>query len=77
MTNPISNVDPDGHLEFSVVFTDRSLLEMAQLQPTNLNAFAQINGVGAVKLEDFGEIFLAAINEAPVLLPDKHQETSP
>ena len=30
MTNPISNVDPDGLLEFSVVFTDRSLNHMSQ-----------------------------------------------
>lgn len=30
MTNPISKVDPDGLLEFSVVFTDRSLNHMSQ-----------------------------------------------
>jgi len=29
-TNPISTVDPDGLLEFSVVFTDRSLNHMSQ-----------------------------------------------
>ena len=30
MTNPISNVDPDGFLEYSVVFTGRSLNHMSQ-----------------------------------------------
>lgn len=30
MTNPISNVDPDGLLEYSVVFTDRSLNHMSK-----------------------------------------------
>ena len=29
MTNPISSVDPDGLLEYSVVFTDRSLNHMS------------------------------------------------
>ena len=29
MSNPISNVDPDGLLEYSVVFTDRSLNHMS------------------------------------------------
>lgn len=30
MTNPISSVDPEGLLEYSVVFTDRSLNHMSQ-----------------------------------------------
>jgi aspartate aminotransferase-like enzyme len=30
MTNPISSVDPDGLLEYSVVFTDRSLNHMSK-----------------------------------------------
>ncbi|NQV56024.1 MAG: alanine--glyoxylate aminotransferase family protein [Rhodospirillales bacterium] len=30
MTNPLSSVDPDGLLEYSVVFTDRSLNHMSQ-----------------------------------------------
>ena len=30
MSNPISSVDPDGLLEYSVVFTDRSLNHMSQ-----------------------------------------------
>ena len=30
MTNPISSVDPHGLLEYSVVFTDRSLNHMSE-----------------------------------------------
>ncbi len=30
MRNPISSVDPDGLLEYSVVFTDRSLNHMSK-----------------------------------------------
>ena len=30
MSNPISSVDPDGLLEYSVVFTDRSLNHMSE-----------------------------------------------
>ena len=30
MINPVSSVDPDGLLEYSVVFTDRSLNHMSE-----------------------------------------------
>lgn len=44
-----------------VVFTDASLREMAERQPRTLDAFAEINGVGARKLEQYGKAFVAAI----------------
>ena len=44
-----------------VVFNDASLREMAERQPRTLDAFAAINGVGARKLEQYGEAFVAAI----------------
>lgn len=44
-----------------VVFGDAPLLEMARLRPSSLTAMAQIRGVGAAKLEQFGARFLAAI----------------
>ena len=44
-----------------VVFADKSLVEMAQRRPGNVDEFAEINGVGAAKLRDFAEPFLAAI----------------
>ena len=48
-----------------VIFSDRSLEEMAQRCPTTHDAFAEINGVGAVKLREFADIFLAEIVGTP------------
>ncbi|CAN0515576.1 unnamed protein product, partial [Laminaria digitata] len=45
-----------------VVFTDRSLVDMARRKPSTINEFAEVHGVGAAKLRDFAEPFLAAIN---------------
>jgi ATP-dependent DNA helicase RecQ len=44
-----------------VVFSDRTLIDMAARCPQDLDAFAQVNGVGAAKLKEFGSLFLAAI----------------
>ncbi len=44
-----------------IVFTDRSLIDMVRKRPRTTKEFAEINGVGAVKLKDFAEPFLAAI----------------
>ena len=46
-----------------VIFSDRTLIDMTALQPRDLAEFAQVNGVGAAKLKDFGAVFLAAIAE--------------
>ena len=47
-----------------VIFSDRTLIDMAERRPGNLDAFAQVHGVGAAKLKDFGKLFLAAIAQA-------------
>ena len=44
-----------------VIFSDRTLIDMAALCPRNLSELAVVNGVGAAKLKDFGPTFLAAI----------------
>ncbi|MDX8478347.1 DNA helicase RecQ [Mesorhizobium sp. VK24D] len=44
-----------------VVFSDRTLIDMAERRPRDLDAFAQVNGVGEAKLREFGEVFLSAI----------------
>ena len=44
-----------------VIFSDRTLIDMAALRPHDLDSFAQVNGVGAAKLKDFGKVFLGAI----------------
>jgi ATP-dependent DNA helicase RecQ len=46
-----------------VIFSDRSLIDMAERRPTSVREFAEVHGVGAAKLKDFGEIFLRAIAE--------------
>ncbi len=47
-----------------VIFGDKSLMEMADLKPQTHAAFAKLYGVGAKKLETFGDVFLQAIREA-------------
>ena len=44
-----------------VIFSDRTLLDMAARAPGDLDSFAAVHGVGAAKLKDFGAIFLSAI----------------
>ena len=46
-----------------VIFSDRTLIDMAERRPRDLDAFAEVNGVGAAKLKEFGEMFLSAIAE--------------
>jgi len=46
-----------------VVFSDRTLIEICQKSPRDLTAFAEIHGVGQKKLSDYGETFLAIVNE--------------
>ncbi|MGL4235103.1 DNA helicase RecQ [Tabrizicola sp.] len=47
-----------------VVFPDKTLIEMAERKPANLDQMAGITGVGAKKLESYGAEFLAVINGA-------------
>ncbi len=44
-----------------VIFSDKTLLEMASHAPRSLQEFATIGGVGASKLRDFGQVFVDAI----------------
>ncbi|MDX8537630.1 DNA helicase RecQ [Mesorhizobium abyssinicae] len=44
-----------------VVFSDRTLIDMADRRPRDLDAFAEVNGVGEAKLREFGEVFLETI----------------
>jgi ATP-dependent DNA helicase RecQ len=47
-----------------VIFSDRTLIEMAARRPRNLTELAVIHGVGAAKLKKYGETFLAALHAA-------------
>jgi ATP-dependent DNA helicase RecQ len=47
-----------------VIFPDRTLIEMAERRPATLDQMAAISGVGAKKLESFGQAFLEVITGA-------------
>ena len=47
-----------------IVFTDRTLIDMARRRPRTEDEFAEVNGVGAAKLDAFAAPFLAAIESA-------------
>ena len=62
-----------------VIFPDSTLLEMLRSQPRNLSDMAQVSGVGARKLERYGEAFLEVLNggesaEAPKAVTDLRHE---
>lgn len=44
-----------------VVFADRTLIEMAEMRPKTLDDMAHIGGIGAKKLEKYGDAFLSVI----------------
>ncbi|MEP5007799.1 HRDC domain-containing protein, partial [Roseobacter sp.] len=57
-----------------VIFNDRTLIEMAETRPANLDDMARVNGVGAKKLANFGDAFLAVINgEAEDMHPSRRK----
>ena len=57
-----------------IVFTDKSLIEMAEKRPRNLDEMARIGGVGTKKLDSYGAAFLEVINgEAEPLHPQRQK----
>lgn len=57
-----------------IIFTDRTLIEMAELRPRDLDGMARIGGVGAKKLETYGADFLKVINgEAAAMHPTRRK----
>ncbi|MBA4245256.1 MAG: DNA helicase RecQ [Pseudomonas sp.] len=62
-----------------VIFPDATLLEMLRSQPGSLSEMAEVSGVGARKLERYGQAFLEVLNgsgadEAPVPVADLRHE---
>jgi ATP-dependent DNA helicase RecQ len=57
-----------------VIFPDRTLIEMAEQRPDTLDAMARINGVGAKKLERYGDAFLSVIaGDTPDMHPTRRK----
>ncbi len=57
-----------------VVFNDGTLKDMAQRVPRNREEFGRISGVGSVKLQQFGDKFLAEIEQSLKANPDPIKE---
>ncbi len=60
-----------------VIFPDSTLLEMLRSQPTSLSEMATVSGVGARKLERYGEAFLEVLGgqaETPKVVADIRHE---
>jgi ATP-dependent DNA helicase RecQ len=57
-----------------IIFTDRTLIEMAETRPANFDQMARISGIGAKKLESYGAAFLEVINgEAEMMHPQRRK----
>jgi ATP-dependent DNA helicase RecQ len=46
-----------------IVFNDASLRDMCRKKPTTTAQFSSVNGVGSVKLEKYGEAFIALMSK--------------
>ena len=49
-----------------MIFHDSTLQEMCQTRPNDMQAMARISGVGAQKLESYGQRFLSVIQQFPL-----------
>jgi ATP-dependent DNA helicase RecQ len=47
-----------------IVFSDATLREIATIRPASLDKLSQINGVGAAKLDKYGDQVLSVLAEA-------------
>ena len=57
-----------------IIFTDRTLIEMAEKRPVTLDEMAHVSGVGSKKLERYGNEFLTVIaGEAEQLHPSRRK----
>jgi ATP-dependent DNA helicase RecQ len=57
-----------------IIFNDKTLIEMAEKRPANLDAMAGISGIGAKKLDSYGDAFLEVINgEAAQMHPTRRK----
>ena len=59
-----SSIAREEKMPAYIVFTDRSLIEMAVRRPKSEFALGEIRGVGPMKIEKYGERFLALLRSA-------------
>ena len=46
-----------------MIFSDRSLHDMAKIKPQNKTGLLQVTGIGKAKMERYGDIVINAISE--------------
>jgi ATP-dependent DNA helicase RecQ len=61
----------EQHVPSYVVFSDTSLRDMAARAPVDLEAFAEVSGVGGYKRDRYGDVFLKAIQDYLEGISDK------
>ncbi|HJP87085.1 MAG TPA: ATP-dependent DNA helicase RecQ [Gemmatimonadaceae bacterium] len=59
-----TSIAREEHVPPYIVFSDRTLAELAVKRPRSMTAFGNVRGVGPMKLERYGQRFLDAISEA-------------
>jgi ATP-dependent DNA helicase RecQ len=59
-----TSIAREEHVPPYIVFSDRTLAELAVRRPRSLTALQDVRGVGPMKLERYGPRFLAAISHA-------------
>jgi ATP-dependent DNA helicase RecQ len=59
-----SSIAREEQVPAYVVFTDRTLAELAARKPRTASGFLEVRGVGQAKLDKYGERFLSAIRGA-------------
>ncbi|MDR0399921.1 MAG: DNA helicase RecQ [Treponema sp.] len=57
------NLAREAHIPAYIVFSDSSLWDMCRKKPQTRESFLAVSGVGTIKLEKYGDLFLAAIRE--------------
>ena len=58
------------HIPAYIIFSDDSLQDMVEKKPVTLDAFSDIRGVGQIKLDRYGKVFVALIRFV-LKLPEK------
>ena len=63
-----------GRVPAYVIFTDKTLIEIAETRPQTMDAMAKVSGIGAKKLESYGAAFLAVVaGESEALHPARRK----
>jgi ATP-dependent DNA helicase RecQ len=59
-----TSIAREEHVPPYIVFSDRTLAELAVKRPRSMTAFGNVRGVGPMKLERYGQKFLEAISQS-------------